>query len=483
MPKKKLPPLREIRFGDLDASQEAASTPDLLKAGYFDYREAAYSIAARGAWLLLGPKGAGKSAVLEHLRLLWVDRWGRFMTYWNLESFPIQDVTRIGLDRGRAGQRAQAAWTFLLLMKVAESISADEGRGNSTKLDEVLRALRRRGYISSDADTLVRRLAGTTIGLDLKILKGAVSWEEEAKALPDLSKELSQGLSEVRTESQHLVALDGLDSFFFEGGAGWESLSGLIDAIAATNRLLTEANLPASVVATLRSDHFDALNSQNSNKLKDYTVYLDWSSGGIGTKNHLWSLVTQKGSVFRPEVQDLVKQYLSNPMDRPSFPSVAEFLLSYTRLLPRDVVSIMKYVQDAHPGSTPVIEEHAVEAARRYSEEYFVGEVMNNLAGVLISEKAHKMIDFRDALRTAPTRYFDFKFLVEELKDELEPTDIKALLRRMFEIGAIGISNPLGSGPRYTDFIFRKVSGAAFTHRYEFVLHDALTRAWNRPWH
>lgn len=67
----KLPPLRELKFGELDASQEATLSPNLLKDGYFDFRSAAYSIASRGAWVLLGPKGAGKSTVLEHLSLTW----------------------------------------------------------------------------------------------------------------------------------------------------------------------------------------------------------------------------------------------------------------------------------------------------------------------------------------------------------------------------------------------------------------------------
>ena len=51
----------------------------------------------------------------------------------------------------------------------------------------------------------------------------------------------------------------------------------------------------------------------------------------------------------------------------------------------------------------------------------------------------------------------------------------------MFEIGGVGVRNPSGNRD-YTDFVFRKVSGAGFTIRYEFILHDALVRAWNRPW-
>ena len=34
----------------------------------------------------------------------------------------------------------------------------------------------------------------------------------------------------------------------------------------------------------------------------------------------------------------------------------------------------------------------------------------------------------------------------------------------------------------YTDFVYRRVSGAGFTIRHGFLLHNAVVVAWNRPW-
>jgi hypothetical protein len=47
----------------------------------------------------------------------------------------------------------------------------------------------------------------------------------------------------------------------------------------------------------------------------------------------------------------------------------------------------------------------------------------------------------------------------------------------MFDIGGIGIRNGA-----YTDFVHRRVGSAGFTVRHGFMLHDAFTHAWNRPW-
>jgi len=482
MARAKYSPLRELQFGELDASQEAVVSPELLLRGYVDFRDAAYAIATRGAWVLLGPKGAGKSAVLEYLRLSWADRPDRFMTYWELDSFPVNDVTSIDMGLKDGTARVRSAWEFLLLLRVFESLARDAERDQDAEFSQSVEALRSQGYLDADLGTVVMGLAKVSAGVDVKVLTASGEMAFSGASLPEMPLMLRNALSPLRLKNQHLIALDGLDSFFFEGGAGWQSLGGLVDALASVNRFFLELALPVSVVVTLRSDHFDALNSQNSNKLKKQIVYLDWTAGGIGATNALWQMVSKKASVFRADVNDIVRQYLSEPMYTPSFPSVAAYLLSYTRLLPRDLISMMGYVQEAHPGSTPVTEQHAKDAAGRFSEEYFVGEIMNNLSGVLGGDNAYQLVSFREALRAAPTRFFNVAYLLEELDGELSRTEIVALLRRMFETGGIGISNPNALNGRYTDFMFRRVSGAAFTPRYDFMLHDALTRAWNRPW-
>lgn len=126
--------------------------------------------------------------------------------------------------------------------------------------------------------------------------------------------------------------------------------------------------------------------------------------------------------------------------------------------------------------------EAAKTAAMRYSKEYFVGEIFNNLAGILNDGDSRKMAAFRDAVRTVPTRQFRFDDVQSELDGELDAHMTKRLLKQMFEVGGMGIVNKSGSGGQYTDFVFRNVTGAGFSTKHDFVLHNALTMAWNRPW-
>ncbi|WP_322936481.1 P-loop ATPase, Sll1717 family [Nocardioides bizhenqiangii] len=475
------PPLKELHFGHLDASEEAIDEPDLLMGGFYDYREAAFGITTGRAWLILGPKGAGKSAVLEHIRLSWAGRWDHFFSAWNLASFPVNDVTALQIDQAAGPARNQAAWEFLLLLRVIDSLNSDEGLRAPASFGRLVKELNKAGLLQGDWARKVAQWSKQRMTFDAKVIGGEAERDVRKVTALEVSEALKAEMRQVRTESRHLIALDGLDSFFFEAEDEWASLSGLTQAIKDLNRNLRQWALPVNIVAAMRSDIFDVLPGAETNKLKPHSVHLDWSAGGIGGQNHLWALATKKAQVTRPEVTNLVKQYFNAPIAIGPHTEMAEFLLDNTRLLPRDMIALLGFAQRNYGGSKQMPEDNAKAAVQQYAEEYFVGEIFDNLAGVLPLGSARKVASFRDALRTLPTRRFDFAYLETELQGELERNEVRALLRQMFETGGVGVRNPSGYRD-YTDFVFRKVSGAGFTIRYEFILHDALVRAWNRPW-
>lgn len=473
-----LPKFELLEFGELDAALEADQMPELLLKGYYDYNQAVQKILAGRTWILLGPKGSGKSAALEHIRLKWQDEWNRFFTGWDLAGFPVNDMTKIQMGQSAGGSRNQAAWEFVLLLRVIETLSSDQGRSTTPHFDKVVSNLRERGLLTSDWSAAVAAWSGTAVKLDLKIF----SAETKAEAIPITPLEanvfLRELLETVSTESKHIVAIDGLDSFFFEQDDEWASLAGLMQATLSLNRYLVKLDLPVSIVVAARTDVFDMLPGPEINRLKSHAVHLDWHRHGIGADNHLWKLLTEKARVRAPLVNNIVGQYLSREVVIGPHRAMPEFLLDNTRLLPRDAVAMMRYLQQEYRGGGRVAEANAKRAVKRYCEEYFVGEIFDNLAGILDISKARSLSSFKDALRTAPTRQFTFDYVCQEVEGELERSEVKRLLKQMFEIGGIGVQN---NG--YVNFVFRRTGGEGFTTRYEFLLHDALTRAWNRRWH
>ncbi|MDP9380745.1 MAG: hypothetical protein M3Q29_11465 [Chloroflexota bacterium] len=483
MPMPKQPPMRELHFGQLDAHQEAIDEPELLLAGFYDYREAAYGIATGATWLLLGPKGAGKSAVFEHLRLEWQARWDRFLTIWDLRDFPVNDVTQIRTGQSPGAARAQAAWEFLLLLRIYGSLCRDETLEGSKSFAALHSELKKAGLLDADWRSKVVEWSKVTATFNLQVAELGIELSNSSVGALEVTDVLRRVLATVNVTAgnRHVVVLDGLDSFFFEVEDEWTSLAGLMHAIEATNRFLRDNRLQVSVTAAVRSDVFDVLPSAESNKLKPHSVQLDWSALGIGAGNHLWRLVSAKAAAKRPGFDDVVSAYMKGPIHIGPHSEMAEYFLDYTRLLPRDLVALMGYVQTVHPGSSLITEYEAREAVGRYSQDYFAPEIFNNLAGTLKVGSALKLTAFRNAMRTIPKRTFVFDDVQGELEGELEPAETKQLLRQMFEIGGIGIRNESGR-IEYTDFVYRRVSGAGFTTRYGFLLHNSLVVAWNRPW-
>jgi energy-coupling factor transporter ATP-binding protein EcfA2 len=216
VPPAKPTPLREMRFGQLDASQEAVEDPELLLAGFYDYREAAYGIAGGRIWLLLGPKGAGKSAVLEHLKLSWRDRYDRFFDYWDLRSFPVNDVTQIQTGQSPGAARAQAAWEFLLLLRIVDSLAKDEGLVAPGVFYAVKSDLVKSGLLAGDWRTKVVEWSKATAKFNLQVAELGVEFSNTPASPLQVTAILKKLISRVETSSRHLIALDGLDSFFLK---------------------------------------------------------------------------------------------------------------------------------------------------------------------------------------------------------------------------------------------------------------------------
>lgn len=479
--KEKEPQLRSIQFGRLDASDEASVDPELLLRGYLDYRDSVYQISTGFAWYLLGPKGAGKSAVFEHLRLKWTGRFDRFFVPWDLRGFPVADVTQIKTGQTQGPSRTQSAWELLILLRIVQTLTEDNGLSSTSEFDGLKEGLKKNGLLVDDWKPFVSRWAVSQVSFTLPGIVGLDLKNEASMGPLELTAVIRRGLENVVTDSRHVICIDGLDSFFLETDDEWSSLAGLVHAIESVNRFMAKVEIPVSVVAAIRTEAFEALESTDSNKLKARSVYLDWSPSGAGATSALWKLVDTKVQAFHPTVKSFATTYLSADIGQGPYRALPDYFLAYTRLLPRDTIALLQHVQAVHPNAGQVRESEAVEAVRNYAEQYFVGEIANNLAGILDRREGRqeKTRLFFEAVKSVKMAEFTMHELQQDLDGELEEHELKRLLRQLFQIGGIGIRTRTSSTER-TDFIYRKASPVAFNARRSFLLHNALVVAWNK---
>jgi hypothetical protein len=481
----KYPRFETLDFGRLSAEEERRVAPNLLQAGYYDHKEAAYKLATGAAYFVIGRKGSGKSAALGHLALKWENRADRFLTSWDLGSFPLADVTTLQIGTKLGPSSTRAAWEFLLLLKVFESLMRDNGRTHPSDVTTLRKSLVAEGLIEGpDLKTRFTEWSSTTVKFPLGTGGFGGERKDSAATALQVAEIVKRAVRAVSTPNRHLITIDGLDSFFAQAEDQMQSLGGLLAAVTSVNHFMQDTGLLFSIVTAIRSDLLLQAPTTDSAKTADNSLEMDWSLGEYGESSQLWELVNRKAkasvqpSFSGQQLGDIRKAYLSGAFNYRNFPSIPDFFIEHTRLLPRDLIALLNALREEQKGSGLVSEQSARSAVRRYGDTYFVREIVNNLSFILPGQSATKVTSFIEALSSLDSRRFLSDNLRQSLEGEVDASEVRILLRQMFTVGAIGIRTG-GGKKKHTNFSYRRVAGGGFKYPSEMVLHNALGEAWN----
>ena len=115
-----------IDFGKSAAEEELSSTPELLISGFLDANGYISRILNDSKFLVLGPKGAGKSAIGSKLELLSEEEANLYVTQILMEGFPYNYFTEL-IPQGKEAPETKYPnnWEFLLLIALLDSYSKD----------------------------------------------------------------------------------------------------------------------------------------------------------------------------------------------------------------------------------------------------------------------------------------------------------------------------------------------------------------------
>lgn len=217
------PSLRDLRFGFASAEEESAQAPELLLEGYLDVHSALHEILRGMPWLVLGYKGSGKSAISHHIRLTSLQRHDLFVNVAYLADFPFQAFQEIFHEPQAAPQsQYPASWTWLLLLHVFDSYAKDEGAHSNADAIHTgtITALRSANLIPSPGvPQLVRISRKDTIRTPLVNVfehhkeQGHLSGDYRSN-FPLLVRRLTEIAANFKSDSEHVIVLDGLDDVF-----------------------------------------------------------------------------------------------------------------------------------------------------------------------------------------------------------------------------------------------------------------------------
>jgi len=433
---------------------------------------------------VIGRKGAGKTAILERLRLEAEDDPMRFYSTLTLRDFPINDIRDFRDRSSRDKSQFVPVWLFLIYVELAK-IAIDDNGASSIEAIDALETFLVMNNLSdgmgfTDTVTLLKS-SGSKVKILAKWLEGEyqrsdssqIEMQVHYQKVVDILKDL---LINVKTNSQYWLFMDELDEGFRSGDSGLRLLLlALLRAVEDSAISLQRSSLIYRPLLVLRSDIFDRLEDNDLNKLDDHLIRLNWISKDDESEYALKNVPNARistslnlGGVSDPwcAIVDDSDPSLPNRVN-----SIWQYMVNRTYERPRDIIKFLKNCQKKNNGGRLTFEEV------RAAEDNYSAWLYNELR-----DEIHSYLPvWREALQcltrigTGKIKYSDYvdqlnsdRVISKWFKDQGKgPEDVVEIL---FDFGVVGNLD----GKRW---LFKyKDDDLAWNPSMDLIVHFGLNR-------
>ncbi|WP_157620808.1 P-loop ATPase, Sll1717 family [Saccharothrix sp. NRRL B-16348] len=487
---------RDLYFGLSDGRREARQAPEQFVKSFVDRNNAMSLLKSGQKFLLLGPKGAGKSAFAAYLDKT-QDMQTGFVQIRDLSTLPFDQMDKVKTGEPGGPGRVITVWKLLLYTGLLEIIMKDQSHPFQwdPQVLQLVDELRRLGFMSASPKAAVLGATKTTYKLTLPGFGNVYTRERtESFNLYHVVNYLEDRiLSSDSSGHTYMLILDGLDSIYLTDPNYSSAIASLLQAAYEVYDILGDGGSQARVVLLLRNDIFTRLQLPDAGKMRqDLSIDLDWRVlSGNPRQASLFDLVNRKASAMLDGrvlavVQDFFPKDVQLGDKSPKWRDIYSYLLDLTRHTPRDLLRLLEYIREVEgeqkssnrPGAK-LSNEVIREGALRYASKYFVEAIANELVGLREEgDLAARAISTLRHLRksTFTARQFSDDFLEGSDGNVAQANE---MLKWLFFAGAVG-NVVAGSSERYLQFYHRRDNVEIYI-KGELILHNALVYAWNIP--
>ncbi len=495
-----------IEFGKVSAERD-----DNLSAYFYDNGVLKSVIGSPTGFLLLGRKGAGKTALFKYFEENRTDFLGAndillpqsFVDYnWNIHAV-LADETKA------ASMVYKQSWKFLIYAEVIKALAAyyDRKGGAPKKIKNAVRMLDK--LFDTPAPSIYQlighkvlglsKLKLPSVGLDLEdgdfnginADAGEISFDE-VKGSEGLKQKLTQNIDNITSllESALSAATEAPRVFvcFDRVDEAWDDISyessrrviaGLVAAADSVNAQFKGRIRP---LVFLREDIFETLSINDLNKLReDCGALLHWNKTSLGAL--ILRRVNFYGERFgRPQVDDFDSLF-----DKPEMRQRAKpfnYLLRRTMMRPRDLIALLSRTTDAmrekmdDPFSDGKVSFEHLECDSIYAAEPGYSEWLRQ---ELLDEWGVQRPDIgrllqarqTDGSTNIPKQQFIKNFL--PLGQPITENQAVENLKFLFDNSIVGFK--IGASTEWRFKCFYPSQG--FVESEEYRAHDGLVRALN----
>lgn len=474
---------KDISFGYASAETEGAREPQLLKEGYFDLNGASYEALKGSKFLFLGYKGSGKSAIGERVKIICESEYNCFVKQVLLADFPFSLFSKIVRGDSEPEAKYPTAWSWILLIYLLESFEKDEGAShhNPHSLTEVVNALGKMGLCpAKDASSIVRTSSKANFKLTVPpVFEGSLGIGElrPASEIPAFVESLKNLACGVKTNSRHYIVIDGLDDILTKKGSQYTSIGYLVYEVDRLNNMLYANKVPAKIILLCRTDIFERIDGANKNKVRqDSAIDINWYHDTRNPeRSALISAANLRAKISLGRDVDIFRDFISSRIDGQD---PRTYLLDMTRHTPRDFLQLLKCIQGFSEPYKKVSDDCVKGGMRKYSIDYFLPEIRDELVGYATPEEGDAVFDIISAIKKRDFTYEEAITAATEVAPDMTEKRINAIFKAMFECGALGNVQHKPGGTTHYTFKYRNRQ-SVFKKNERLILHRGLWKALN----
>ena len=381
-----------LYFGKASAENEVQEDAERFLRTHLDRYSLPSRVEAHEIFLLLGPKGSGKSASAWFVALTWMAELGEecvFHKYVDFDELNRTETPLSSLDKklvsADVAYLTDSAWRLFLGIRLLESMADDpmSSIASDSQAQGLLQELRSTGLASDDYPKVLRRVREKKVfaGISSYLGLSKTNTETEALSAGQVGEAVLKLVSDASTPNRHLLSIDGLDKAITQNEAYWQTLAALIRVADQINRQLARTR-HAYVMIMCRSDVFRKVAFADGPKIAaDSAETIEWAAEAADPRRvELWNYLAAKAEITVEELFGYlpravkVGQQGAVPTDR--------FILDFTRYTPRDMSVLFRQLQKVHDNGA--IQGASVRTAGdQFASTHLLQEILAEATGLL----------------------------------------------------------------------------------------------------
>lgn len=490
----RLDSFKSLYFGLASAEAEVedeAGTERFLRT-YYDRWNLRSTLSSQRFFLVIGPKGSGKSAINIFVGLQLIKKYGHesvFLKGLNLDEVapgiqPLSAITQ-KLASEASTHLTDSAWRLFLSLRFFELLLKDEScsLGRDPQVLRLRDDLRRAGLAGSDFPSVLRRVRENKTAIKLKGTLGQEWSSKETDDVPvtSLGEALLNLIVEAETDNHFMLSIDGLDRIIGDNPGYWVSLAALLRVGDDLHKKLRRAKSDLRLLIMCRSDVFRRIKFADSDKIaSDATLYVDWEAEqSVAADSILWDYLGAKAEVATgPLLAHFpAEMVVGKKAGRPRSLNTLTYIIESTRCTPREMTMLMRRIQDEVPHHGFITQDRLRIAVDKFSSRDLLQVVAAEATGLLQTEIQDKLDDIISSIPFAKNLHEPD--LTKALKSaDVDTSLTKDLAEFLFMAGLLGNYDPRNG---YVNFYHRRNTNK-FKRSGPWILHRGLMYAYTVPY-